>query len=119
MGMQKYRERRYGASIQWFLRAAHHVRPLGCVACCVLRAAPDSPSQSRLSQVANKLVDDYYQGKSINADEVTAVVEQLDKDFIFSERLVFLSKVRDLNIFKEVPHILMHHKHTMHARTHA
>ncbi|ELR22811.1 Nup85 Nucleoporin, putative [Acanthamoeba castellanii str. Neff] len=80
MGMQKYRERRYGASIQWFLRAAHH---------------------SRLSQVANKLVDDYYQGKSINADEVTAVVEQLDKDFIFSERLVFLSKVRDLNIFKE------------------
>jgi hypothetical protein len=69
-----------------------------------------------LSQVANKLVDDYYQGKSINADEVTAVVEQLDKDFIFSERLVFLSKVRDLNIFKEVPHFLPcrihHHKRT-------
>jgi hypothetical protein len=54
--------------------------------------------------VANKLVDDYYQGDSrINADEVTAVVEQLDNDFVFSERLVFLSKVRELNIVKQVP----------------
>jgi hypothetical protein len=107
MGMQKYRERRYGASIQWFLRAAHHVHALSlpssrCFDCISLTWPFSGLLQSRLSQVANKLVDDYYQGKSINADEVTAVVEQLDKDFIFSERLVFLSKVRDLNFFKEV-----------------
>jgi len=80
MGMQKYRERRYGAAIQWFVRAAH---------------------PGRLEQVANKLVDGFYQDKVINTEEVTAVVEQLDKDFIFSDRLVFLSKVRDLRLFRE------------------
>jgi hypothetical protein len=80
MGMRKYQERRYGASIQWFVRAAH---------------------SGRLSQVANRLVDDFYLGKNINADEITVVVEQLDQDFVFSERLVFLSKVRDLRAFEE------------------
>lgn len=58
--------------------------------------------QDRLAQVANKLVDDFYQGKVTNTEEVTAVVEQLDKDFTFSDRLIFLSKVRDLKLHKEV-----------------
>lgn len=52
--------------------------------------------------MANRLVDDFYLEKNINADEITVVVEQLDQDFVFSERLVFLSKVRDLRAFEEV-----------------
>lgn len=105
-GMQKYRERRYGASIQWFVRAGHPVHPCQHLACVAIRAGyPDVLScqiQGRLAQVANRLVDDFYQGSVINAEEVTAVVEQLDKDFIFTDRLIFLSKVRDLKRYQEV-----------------